>query len=98
VIAQMRNAPFRPALEAIANTLVYEATVVGDLSFPAELIASIMVATLVIDGEKSPPIMHGAADALARTLPNGRRCTLQGQTHDIAPDATSAVLIEFLSS
>jgi hypothetical protein len=52
----------------------------------------------VIDGENSPPIMHGAAEALARTLPNGRRRTLPGQTHDIAPDATAAALTEFLSS
>jgi pimeloyl-ACP methyl ester carboxylesterase len=98
VIAQMRNAPFWPALEAIAQTLVYDATVIGDLGFPTELIASITAPTLVIDGENSPPIMHGAAEALARTLPNGRRSTLHGQTHDIAPDATAAVMTEFLSS
>ena len=95
VVVQMRQAPFRPALEEIAHTLVYEATLVGDLSLPTELIASITTPTLVIDGEHSPPIMGPAADALARTLPDGRRRTLAGQSHDLAPDALAPVLEDF---
>jgi pimeloyl-ACP methyl ester carboxylesterase len=98
VVVRMRHAPFRPGLEAIAHTLIYDATIVGDLTLPAELIPSVTAPTLVIDGEKSPPIMHSAARVLADTLPDGRRCTLAGEGHDIAPDATAAVLEEFLSS
>ena len=98
VVAQMRHAPFRPALEAIAHTLVYDATIIGDLSLPTGLFASIATPTLVIDGEKSPPMLHNAARALADTLPNGRRRTLAGQTHDISPDVTAAVLVDFLSN
>jgi pimeloyl-ACP methyl ester carboxylesterase len=97
VVIQMRQAPFRPALEAIAHTLVYEATLVGDLSLPTEILDSVTVPTLVIDGEESPPIMHSAAQTLAQTLRNGRRCTLAGQTHDISPDATAPVLKKFLA-
>jgi pimeloyl-ACP methyl ester carboxylesterase len=98
VVAQMRHAPFRPALEAIAHTLAYDATIVGDLKLPTELIASITTPTLVIDGEHSPPLLRNAARAVADALPNGRPCTLAGQTHDISPDATAAVVAEFLSS
>jgi pimeloyl-ACP methyl ester carboxylesterase len=36
-VAQMRDAPFRPALEAIAPTLVYDATIVTDRSLAGEL-------------------------------------------------------------
>ena len=36
VIAQMRTAPFRPALEAMAHTLVYEATILGDGRLPLD--------------------------------------------------------------
>jgi pimeloyl-ACP methyl ester carboxylesterase len=97
VVAQTRHAPFRPALEAIAHTLVYDATIVGDLTLPTERIASITTPTLVIDGEHSPPLLRNAARAVAATLPNGRRCTLAGQTHDISPEATAAALVEFLS-
>src|SRR5438132_8423897 len=89
VVAQMRQAPFRPALEAIAHTLVYDATIVGDLRLPTELIASITTPTTVIDGELSPPLLRNAARAVAETLPNGRRYTLAGQTHDISPDPTA---------
>jgi pimeloyl-ACP methyl ester carboxylesterase len=98
VVAQMRNAPFRPAMEAIAHTLVYDATIVGDLKLPTELIATVTMPTLLIDGENSPPLLRNAARAVAEALPNGRRVTLAGQTHDISPDVTAAALAEFLSS
>jgi pimeloyl-ACP methyl ester carboxylesterase len=98
IVVQMRDAPFRPALEAVAHTLVYEATLVGDLGFPTDLVASVAVPTLVIDGELSPPLMHGAADALVETLPDARRRTLAGQGHDLVPEAIVPVLEEFLAS
>ena len=98
VVKQMRQAPFRPALEAIAHTLVYDATIVGDLTLPTELIAAIVTPTLVLNGEHSPPLLRNAARAVAETLPNGELCTLAGQTHDISPDATATALAEFLSS
>jgi pimeloyl-ACP methyl ester carboxylesterase len=50
VVAQMRNAPFRPALEKMAHTLVYKSMILGAL--PAGLITSVRIPTLVIDGEE----------------------------------------------
>ena len=97
VVARLRDAPFRPGLEAIAHTLVYEAKVVGDLSLPVDLVASIAIPTLVMDGESSPPIMHGAAAALAETLQNAERRTLPGQTHDLVPEVVAAVIADFLA-
>jgi alpha-beta hydrolase superfamily lysophospholipase len=41
VVAQLRHAPFRTGLEAIAHTLVCDATIIGDRSIPAELLASV---------------------------------------------------------
>jgi pimeloyl-ACP methyl ester carboxylesterase len=98
VVAQLRHAPFRPALEAIAHTLVYDATIIGDLTLPTELVAKVATPTLVIDGENSMPMLRTAARVLAEVLPNGRPCTLAGQTHDISPQATAPVLLDFLSS
>src|SRR5436190_676290 len=72
IVAQLRHAPFRPSLEALAHTLVYDATIIGDLSLPTELIASIVAPTLVIRGERSSPFMRSAAQAVAATLPHGR--------------------------
>ena len=97
VVARMRQAPFRPALEAIAHTLSYDARIVGDLALPTGLIRSVTAPALVIDGEESPPVMRKAAAALVRTLPDARRRTLAGQGHDLAPEALRPVLEDFLA-
>ena len=93
VVAQMRNAPFRPALEKMAPTLVYESLILKSL--PAGLIASVRIPTLVIDGEQSPEVMRHAAQSLADGLPDGRYRTLQGQGHDIVPAVVAPVMEEF---
>jgi pimeloyl-ACP methyl ester carboxylesterase len=98
VVAQMRHAPFRPGLEAIAHTLAYDATICGDMSLPAELTAPVMTPTLVISGEQSPPLLRDGARAVAQALPHGRLRVLAGQSHDISPDATAPVMAEFLTS
>ena len=96
VVAQMRNAPFRPALETIAHTLAYDAAVVGDRLLPSELMSSVQTLTLVIRGEQTAPFMREAARTVADALPNGQLVTLAGQGHDIDPQATAAVIREFL--
>jgi pimeloyl-ACP methyl ester carboxylesterase len=98
VVAQMRHAPFRPGLEAIAHTLAYDAAICGDMSLPTELLASVATPTLVISGEQSPPMLRAAARAAAEKLPNGRLASLPGQGHDINPEATAPVIADFLTS
>ena len=98
VAAQMRHAPFRPGLEAIAHTLAYDAAICGDLSRPAGLLASVATPTLLICGEQSAPMLRAAARAVADTLPNGRLASLPGQSHDINPEATAPVIADFLTS
>ena len=93
VVAQMRNAPFRPALEKMAHTLVYESTILRAL--PEGLLASVRVPTLVIDGEESHVLLRQAAQSLADALPHGRYRTLKGQGHDIVPAVVGPVLEEF---
>lgn len=94
MVAQLRNAPFRPALEKMAHTLVYEATTLKAL--PTGLLASVPVPTLVIDGESSPQVMRQASESLADALPDGRYRTLKGQGHDIVPAVLAPVMEEFL--
>jgi pimeloyl-ACP methyl ester carboxylesterase len=98
VVASLRNAPFRAGMEALAHTLVYDATIVGDLTLPTELIAPITTPTLVIDGEQSPPVMREAARAVADTLPNGRRHSLAGEDHTINPETTAPIVAEFVAA
>jgi pimeloyl-ACP methyl ester carboxylesterase len=96
VVARMRNAPFRPALEAIAHTLVYEVTILGDGSLPTDMARRVTTPTLVVAGG-SNAFMRVAAEALADVLPNGQACILEGQTHDIVPSALGPALKTFLS-
>jgi pimeloyl-ACP methyl ester carboxylesterase len=98
VVVQLRHAPFRPALEAIAHTLVYDATVIGDLSLPTAQLRSIRAPTLAVYGSESPALMGPAAKALAEALPDGHMRVLDGQSHDIAPMALAPVLLEFFGA
>ncbi len=97
VVAQMRDAPFRPAMEEIAHTLAYESILIGDLRLPPDLLPAISSPTLVITGENSPPVLQAAAQAVADGLAHGRLVVLDGQSHDISPEETAAVITEFLT-
>lgn len=97
VVARLRQAPFRPGLEAIAHTLAYDAEIIGDLALPADLLAAVRAPALVIAGERSQPLMRNAARAVADGLPNGRLQTLSGEGHDISPDVTAAAIVDFVT-
>jgi pimeloyl-ACP methyl ester carboxylesterase len=98
IVAQLRHAPFRPALEAMAHTLVYEARIVdyGD-AMPA-FAASIRQPVLAVAGGSGPPIMREVATTLARSLPDATPVTLDGATHDIDPASLAPVLMQFLGA
>jgi pimeloyl-ACP methyl ester carboxylesterase len=93
VVAQIRRAPFWPALEGVAHTLEYESRI---LAVEPALADRIAVPTIVIAGSDSPPSLVGAAGALAERLPQGTLRTLPGQTHDLVPEAVGPVVVEFL--
>jgi pimeloyl-ACP methyl ester carboxylesterase len=96
-VAFARTQPFWAGLEKIAHTLAYDATVMGDYAVPAERAAAVSVPTIVIAGTASFPFMREAAQALADALPNGSVRILEGQQHDVAPDALAPVLKEFFA-
>lgn len=98
-IAQMRNAPVWPLFEGIAPTLVYDATALGnDSSVPTKQAATITIPTLVMDGGASPAWMRDAAHAVATAIPGAQYRTLEGQTHEVAPEALAPVLVKFFAS
>jgi len=98
IVAQLRQAPFRPALETSAHTLVYEATLLGDMPVLAQQLPSITIPTLVISGGNSQARMRSAAQTLADALPTAQHRSLEGQTHDIVPAVLAPVLEEFFAS
>jgi hypothetical protein len=96
-VAEARKAPWWPAQEALAHTLAYDATIMGDYLLPAERAASVMVPTLVIDGGTSFPWIGKTAQAIADIIPETQRRTLEGQTHNVAAEAIAPVLVEFFA-
>jgi pimeloyl-ACP methyl ester carboxylesterase len=96
-VPEMRQDPMWPMFEAIAPTLAYDAAAMGeDGSVPTERAAGIAVPTLLMDGGASEwPFMHITAVALANAIPDAQHRTLEGQTHEVAPEAIGPVLVEF---
>jgi pimeloyl-ACP methyl ester carboxylesterase len=97
-VAPMRSAPMWPALEGVAPTLAYDSAVMGDFSLPAERLASVAAPTLVINGGDTDPRLRRAARALWAVLPDVQHRTVEGQTHQVAPEALAPVLEEFFAS
>lgn len=94
-VAHARSQPWWPKQEALAHTLAYDATIMGDYSLPTERMVSVKTPTMVIDGGASFPFIHDAADALAQALPHGQRHTLEGQQHNVDYKVLAPVLEEF---
>lgn len=94
VVAQIRQAPFWPALERIAPTLEYESIILAaDPGLPERVGAL----TLVIAGSDSPPSVTEAAKTLADRLPDGTLCVLAGQSHDLVAEVVGPVIAQFLA-
>lgn len=93
-VEQMRHAPFRPALEAMAHTLVYEAALMGDrLEFPQAIAERVTIPTLALDGGETP-WMTRTAEKLAATVRDGRHVSVPGAGHNLTP-ALAPVLEDF---
>jgi alpha-beta hydrolase superfamily lysophospholipase len=103
-IAQARNAPFWPALEALAPTLAYDAACLGDGQPPTDRLARIEQPVLVATGGPHPPeaaewirALEPAAGAIAAALPNAQRTTFEGQGHVADPQAIAPILTRFFA-
>jgi pimeloyl-ACP methyl ester carboxylesterase len=97
-VAGARNQPWWAATEALAHTLPYDATIMGDYSLPTATAAKVSAPTLVIDGGGSFGFMAQAANALAEALPHGQRRTLVGQDHNVDAAVLAPALREFFAS
>jgi pimeloyl-ACP methyl ester carboxylesterase len=103
-IGSARGAPFWPGLEALAPTLAYDAACLGDGQPPRDRLATIAQPVLVAtggahssDGAEWVRALDPAADAIAATIPNAERMTLEGQGHVADPKAIAPVLTAFFT-
>ncbi|MFG1970373.1 alpha/beta fold hydrolase [Nonomuraea fuscirosea] len=95
-VAAMRSHAFWAQAEAMARTLVYEAEVLGPgNALPAARLAGIKRPTLVLNGALSPRWMANAGAAVAGAIPGAVRRVLEGQAHNVAPEALVPEVLEF---
>lgn len=98
MLAAMRADPSWAQSEALAHTLAYEAAVMGpDNELPAELLATITQPTLVLTGGNSPEWIVSAGKAVAGTIRGAVHRVLDGQVHNVAPEAIIPELLEFFA-
>ena len=101
-IAVMRFTPVWSKLKAVAHTLPYDLTIVGDnragSPLSRERWACVTIPALTAVGGKSPTWWQDAMKALAGALPNAQHRTLPGQTHMVKAQALAPVLTEFFTA
>jgi pimeloyl-ACP methyl ester carboxylesterase len=98
LVAQLRDSPMWPGLEAMARSAVYDMTITTAFAeVPAELTA-VTTPTLILSGAQTWPKLSKAAHALADATPAAtHREIATGQHHDIPPVETAQAVREFLS-
>lgn len=93
-LEEMKRSPNWESMKKMDFTLEYDYAVLGNGNVP-DSVKLVTVPTLVMDGEKSIGFLRPTADRIAELLPNARRKTLEGQSHQAAPEAVAPPLAEF---
>ena len=98
-IEGMRHAPVWGGIEALAPTLAYDHTAImgKDPSIPIERAARVHVPTLLMNGGNGAPFMLETAKTLSKAIPGAKLRTLDGQTHDVHPEALAPALAELFA-
>jgi pimeloyl-ACP methyl ester carboxylesterase len=104
-LAPMRADSSWAEMEAMAHTIAYDGTIMGDTMSGKPLPnekkqqwASATMPTLVMAGGNSEAFFHDAAQALVDVLPKAQYRPLDGQDHAVAPDVLAPVLVEFFKA
>ena len=106
MLAGMRQAPFWPMMEAVAPSLVNDATIMFGRNFTPqkELLQTITMPVLALSGDLDmlPGVdtsyFRKAAEAIANMVPYGKYQLLTGQNHNVNAEVIAPVLSEFYGS
>ncbi|RIQ20340.1 alpha/beta fold hydrolase [Jiangella rhizosphaerae] len=99
MVAGIRQSPFFPQLEAIAPTVVYDATLTAPpYDRPTPEMLAVKVPVLVLTGAETWPMLRRTAEALPGLLPDARYVAVPGgEDHTIPAEATAAAVRDFLA-
>jgi pimeloyl-ACP methyl ester carboxylesterase len=92
----LRDTPLWPVLEAVAPTLAYDNTLLGDGAVPLEVAGAVTAPALVLDGTESPDFKRSAADSVARALRSAERRTLASEDGSVPVAVLAPALRDFL--
>lgn len=94
----MRHTPFWPAMEKVAPTLAYDHTFLLGLTagIPTDMVTKVRMSALVLCGGNSFQFMKVTAQTLSQLIPQATLQVLEGQNHEVEPDALAMKLVEFL--
>jgi acetyl esterase/lipase len=81
------------------TTLAYDhSAILGeDGSVPTKRAASVSKPALVMYGSASYAFMHDTARTLSQAMPHAHLHALEGQRHEVSPEALAPVLVEFFA-
>lgn len=95
VVAGIRQAPFFPQLQAVAQSVVHDAVITTEMRVPTPQMAAVEVPTVVLRGGRTWPRLATAAERLAATLPKATlRILPDAADHGLEPVSTAAALRE----
>lgn len=98
VVAQIRQSPMFPVLEALAQSNVYDSTITTIYADPTAEMLAVKVPTLILNGIETWPKLATGARNLAAMMPAAQyREVPGGENHGISPADTANALREFLS-
>jgi pimeloyl-ACP methyl ester carboxylesterase len=99
MVAGIRQAPFFAQLEAMAQSVVHDATLTRAMSVPTPAMAAVQVPTVVMRGGQTWPLLAVAAERLAALLPNATLEVLaDAADHGLEPRSTAAAIRQSLTS
>ncbi|ACQ82123.1 alpha/beta hydrolase fold protein [Beutenbergia cavernae DSM 12333] len=93
MLAGMRGTESWQAMVDVAPTLVYDS--LASLATTTDLLADILIPTLVLASSGSSADLVGMADDVARGLPHGNLRTVDGDWHGLPDDAVADELRSF---
>jgi pimeloyl-ACP methyl ester carboxylesterase len=96
-VAFAKTQPWWANQVKIAHTLAYDARIMADYSLPLDRARNVSVPAIVLAGGASFPFLPETAKALAAAFPNGTMQILEGQSHDVSPDALGPALKAFFA-
>jgi pimeloyl-ACP methyl ester carboxylesterase len=98
-VESLRNSPAWTGRLAVSHTLPRELRAVDNYRFDAGRFRHLNLPTLLMLGEKSPPVFKTATEMLTSALPPNRTVVLKGQQHvaiDTAPSLFAQEVLSFL--